>query len=84
MFLSHPRHHTVCVHRKSQIEGEARSVGCPILPGSGAPKLVPNNLIFLACCKSVCPSLAVSLSVPLSESHIFTLNIQAESRRFAW
>lgn len=54
-----------------------------MLPGTGAPKPVPNDLIFFAYYKSVCLSLAVSLSVPPSELHVFILNIHDENQHFA-
>lgn len=37
-FPSHPEHHIRCVHGKSQIEGEALSVGCLALPCCLAPE----------------------------------------------
>lgn len=42
---SQPRHRPRCVRGKSHIEGEALSTGCAVLPGTGAAKPVPNDLI---------------------------------------
>lgn len=64
-FPSHPGHRIQCVHGKSQIEGEALSVGRPALRCCLAPEhpdLCQTTLLsFFAYYQSVCLSLAVSL-----------------------